>query len=214
MEFLDFVLSYLPPPPARVLELGCGDEGGLVPALGRAGYDALGIDPYAPEGPGFRRISLEELEEPASFEVVVASRVLHHVNPLEAGLDKLARLAPMLLVDDFARERIDEPTRAWYETRYRQLVAGGVEPRAPADLGEWRTRHPDLHSGAMLLAGIDARYDRLFSEERPYFYRWLRDPDTEQIERELIAAGEIQAIGLRYAGVASTETVRSSAPSR
>src|SRR5262249_53886462 len=156
-------------------------EGGLVPALLGAGYDALGIDPHAPDGPGFRRISLEELEEPAAFDAVVASRVLHHVNPYEAALDKLTRLAPMLLGDDFAHERIDEPTRAWYRARYAELAARGVEPHAPPDLAEWRARHPGLHSGATLLAGIDARFDRLFSEERPYFYRWLRDPDTEQI---------------------------------
>jgi hypothetical protein len=185
-----------------------------VPALLGAGHEALGIDPYAPAGPSFRRISLDELEAAATFDAVVASRVLHHVNPFEAGLDKLTRLAPMLLVDDFAHERIDGPTRAWYEARYRLLAAGGVEPNAPSDLGDWRARHPDLHSGAMLFTGIDARYDELFREDRPYFYRWLRDPATERIERELIAAGEIQAIGLRYAGVAKTETVRSSAPSR
>ncbi|HEY7207489.1 MAG TPA: methyltransferase domain-containing protein [Gaiellaceae bacterium] len=214
MEFIEFVLSYLPDRPAQVLEIGCGDEGGLVPELAHAGYDVLGIDPHAPDGPAYRRISLEELEEPARFDAVVASRVLHHVEPLDGGLDKLARLAPLLLVDDFAHERIDGPTRAWYEARYRELAANGPEPKAPADLGEWRWRHPGLHSGDAVLAALEPRYDALFSERRPYFYRWLRDPATERVERDLIAAGEIQAIGLRYAGVARTETVRSAAPSR
>ena len=213
MEFIEFVLSYLREPPARVLEVGCGEEGGLVPELVREGYDVLGIDPHAPDGSGFRRITLEELEELATFDAVVASRVLHHVNPLDRGLDKLARLAPLLLVDDFAHERIDDPTRSWYEARYRELAAGGADPKAPADLGEWRWRHPDLHSGAAVLAALEARFDEQFFEWRPYFYRWLRDPATEQAERDLIAAGEIQAIGLRYAGVARTETVRSDAPS-
>jgi len=32
-----FVRSQLPPPPARVIELGCGQFGGHVPALIRAG---------------------------------------------------------------------------------------------------------------------------------------------------------------------------------
>jgi hypothetical protein len=35
-----FVRGQLPPPPARVIELGCGSLGGHVPALLRAGYDA------------------------------------------------------------------------------------------------------------------------------------------------------------------------------
>src|SRR5919204_5969241 len=78
MEFTEFVLSQLPPAPARVLEVGCGTEGGLVEPLAAADYDVLCIDPDAPEGPRFRRISLQELEEPQSFDAVIASRVLHH----------------------------------------------------------------------------------------------------------------------------------------
>jgi len=44
-----YVRDQLPPPPARVIELGCGQAGGHVPALVRAGYDATGVDPEAPE---------------------------------------------------------------------------------------------------------------------------------------------------------------------
>jgi len=47
MGFTEFVLHHLPPAPARVLEIGCGDRGGVVPALVDAGYDALGVDPRA-----------------------------------------------------------------------------------------------------------------------------------------------------------------------
>ena len=55
-DFLEFVLSRLPRARARVLEVGCGVEGGLTPALAAAGYDVLGIDPHAPEGPLFRSV--------------------------------------------------------------------------------------------------------------------------------------------------------------
>jgi hypothetical protein len=214
MEFLGFVLSFLPPPPARVLEVGCGDEGGLVEALAGAGHEALGIDPEAPAGPHFRRIELEQLEPAERFDAAVASRVLHHVEPLGPALDRLAVHAPLLLVDDFARERIDGPARTWYEARYRELASGVAAPRAPADLGDWRARHPDLHDGRLVLEELRARYDELFFEERPYLYRWLRDDESLRLERELIAAGTIPAIGLRYAGAAKTETDRSPAESR
>ena len=50
MDFTEFVLSHLPPAPARVLDVGCGDVGGVVPALVEAGYDAYGVDPRAPAG--------------------------------------------------------------------------------------------------------------------------------------------------------------------
>src|SRR4029077_1432887 len=95
MDFTGFVLSHLPPPPARVLEVGCGELGGLVPALVEAGYDALGVDPHAPDGVRFRRRSFQETE--GEFEAVVAGRVLHHVRPLGEGLDRLAALGRLLL---------------------------------------------------------------------------------------------------------------------
>ena len=45
-----FVRVSLPEPPGRVIEIGCGDLGGFVPDLRRAGYDAVGVDPEAPAG--------------------------------------------------------------------------------------------------------------------------------------------------------------------
>jgi hypothetical protein len=200
-EFLDFVLSRLPAAPARVLEVGCGVEGGVTPALAAAGYDVLGIDPDAPEGPLFRPVALEELDEPGPFAAIVASRVLHHVEPLGPGLDKLARLAPLLLVDEFAPERIDEPTREWYEAQHRLLVAAGSEPLGPSDLGDWAARHPDLHPSHLVLGELEARFDTRHLEWRPYLYRWLGGPASEELERGLIEAGAIRALGFRYAGL-------------
>jgi Methyltransferase domain len=212
-EFLEFVLQRLPAAPARVLEVGCGVEGGLTPALADAGYDVLGIDPDAPEGPLFRSVTLEELDDPGRFAAVVASRVLHHVEPLGPGLDKLARLAPLLLVDEFAPERIDEPTREWYETQHRRLVAAaGAEPLGPSDLREWAARHPDLHPSHVVLGGLEARFETQHLERRPYLYRWLGDLASEELERSLIDAGAIRAVGFRYAGVRTETTRPSDAP--
>ena len=199
-EFLDFVVTQLPPAPARVLEIGCGPDGGVTPALAKAGYDLLGIDPRAPSGPLFRRVTLEELDDPGPFAAVVASRVLHHVRPLGPALDKLARLAPLLLLDEFAPELIDEPTRDWYEAQHRILAAAGGDPSGPSDLGEWRERHLDLHASHVLLEAIGSRYATRFLERRPYLYRWLGGPASEALERAMIDAGAIRAVGFRYAG--------------
>src|SRR4051812_674881 len=79
-DFGTFVLDQLPPPPKRILEIGCGREGGLVDLLAGAGYDAIGVDPHAPEGARFVQASFEELD--GEWDAVVAGRVLHHVNPL------------------------------------------------------------------------------------------------------------------------------------
>ena len=56
------VREQLPDPPARVLELGCGTVGGHVPRLRAAGYDAIGVDPAAPDGTEYRQIELERYE--------------------------------------------------------------------------------------------------------------------------------------------------------
>jgi hypothetical protein len=198
--FAEFLLEHLPPPPARVLEVGCGTEGGVTPSLAEAGYDVLAIDERAPQGDHFRQITLEQLEEPASFDAVVAERVFHHVHPLGEALDKVARLAPLFLLDEFAWNRIDEPTRDWYERQHRMLVAVGSEPSGPADLADWRARWADLHPADVVLRELTERFAQRFYEDRPYLYRWLGGPATEGLEQGLIDAGAIQPIGFRWVG--------------
>src|SRR3712207_7759132 len=52
----EFVLAQIGDPPARVLEVGCG-EGELARTLARAGHSVTPIDSRAPEGPIFQRVS-------------------------------------------------------------------------------------------------------------------------------------------------------------
>ncbi len=210
-DFGIFVLKQLPPPPQRVLEVGCGREGGLVELLAGAGYDVTGVDPHAPEGERFLQTRFQEIE--GEWDAVVAGRVLHHVNPLDEGLDTLASFAPLLVVDEFASDRIGRAAQDWYEGQHRMLRATGIEPNGPFDLDEWRERHPGLHSHVVLLAGLRARYDERVLEWLPYLSRWLGGPSSESLEQTLIDAELIPAIGYRWAGV-RTSTTRSSAPSR
>jgi hypothetical protein len=212
MELIEFVLSQLPPAPARVLEVGCGTDGGVTPALAAAGYDVLGIDPRAPDGLFFRRVTLEELE-PDRYDAVVAARVLHHVADLDAALDKLAAAAPLLILDEFAWERMDQPTIEWYEGQYRMLQLAGSEPPGPPDLEEWRREHDDLHPSDTVRRAVDARYGERHFEWRPYLYRWLGGPATLALEQMLVDSDLIRALGFRYAGT-STDTARSPAASR
>lgn len=197
-DFGTFVLDQLPPPPGRVLEIGCGKEGGLVERLAAAGYVALGVDPDAPEGASYRRVRFEDVD--GTYDAVVAGRVLHHVNPLDEGVAKLASLAPLLLVDEFAPERIDPGARDWYEAQRRMLVAAGASPPGPPDLGAWAARHPDLHQPDTLLGVLRSHYDERVLEWIPYLHRWLGGPSSEALETTLVGAGAIPAIGYRWAG--------------
>jgi hypothetical protein len=197
-DFGTFVLDQLPPPPGRILEIGCGKDGGLVDLLTAAGYDALGVDPEAPDGASYRRVRFEDVD--GTYDAVVAGRVLHHVNPLDEGIAKLASLAPLLLVDEFAPERIDAGARDWYEAQRRMLVAAGASPPGPPDLGAWAARHPDLHQPETLLGALRAHYDERVLEWIPYLHRWLAGPSSEALETTLVDAGAIPAVGYRFAG--------------
>ena len=203
--FIDFVLNQLPPAPCRVLEVGCGDEGGLVPELVGAGYDAVGVDPRAPDGGRYVRARYQDLGPRDTvllgIEAVVAGRVLHHVHPLGAGLDRLAETAPLLLVDEFAWDLIDAPAQEWYEGQHRMLTAAGVEPPGPPSLEGWRERHRGLHPHRPLLDALRARYEERELVWLPYLHRWLGGPASESLEESLTGAGAFPAIGWRWAGV-------------
>src|SRR2546421_6053269 len=170
VDFTAFVLSQLPAPPARVLEIGCGPDGGIRPALASAGHDVLGVDPRAPDGERYRKVRFEELDE-QPFDAVVGERVLHHVEPLSPALDKLARIAPLLILDEFAWEQMDGATRDWYESQHRALTAAGVEPVGPPDWARWEDEHADLHRSDVLRQELGERYDERRFEWRPYLYR-------------------------------------------
>jgi SAM-dependent methyltransferase len=144
VSLIDFVLSQLPQPPARVLEVGCG-EGDLAWALDAAGYDVVAVDPEAPEGRIFRRTTIEAFDEPGPFDAVVASRSLHHVEDLGGVLDKLVRLTdgPVIL-NEFAWDR--------------------REPMTP----EWEEEHAGLHGYAAMRPALEARLEERFFEWRPY----------------------------------------------
>jgi hypothetical protein len=199
-DFATFVLDQLPPSPGRVLEVGCGRDGGLVAVLAARGYDVLGVDPDAPDEPGFVRARFEEIE--GEWDAVVAGRMLHHVDPLDEGIAKLARLAPLLVVDEFAWNRIDDDARDWYAGQHRMLAAAGADPPGPENLVDWATRHPGLHSDDTVLAALRAHFDERVLERIPYLHRWLGGPSSEALESTLVDAGAFPAIGYRWAGTA------------
>ena len=187
VHVVDFVLAELPPLPARVLEVGCG-RGDLAKALAEAGYDVLAVDPDAPDGPIFRRTTIEELDEPGSFEAVVASRSLHHVDHLAAALDKIAALlrpGGVLILDEFAWEQLD----------------ANSANEVGISLDAWRDEHEGLHTAAAMLAELGARFEQRWFSWEPYLHREKRQAVPEDLERDLIAGGRLAPTGFRYVGI-------------
>ncbi len=204
--FEEFAREHLPAPPARVLDVGCG-QGELTTALAVAGYDVLGIDPLAPHQDLFRRITLEDLEDSERFDAVLAGFSLHHIRDLDLALDKIAGLlAPggVLVVDEVAWDRLDDTTLDWLYGQRRALAAAGHgdAPASHAELRrEWEAEHLGLHGFAALREALSARFDEREFEWTPHLHRKLAGVATEVLEQALIDAGAIQALGFRYAGV-------------
>jgi hypothetical protein len=181
-----------------VVEIGCGRDGGLVELLTARGYDVVGVDPQAPDGDRYVRQRFQEVD--GRWDAAVAGRVLHHVNPLGDGIEHLASLAPLLVVDEFASNRIDAAAQDWYESQHRMLRATGADPYGPPSLDEWRQHHPGLHSDELILAALREHYDELTLERVPYLYRWLEGPASEALEQGLVDAGALEPIGYLWAG--------------
>jgi SAM-dependent methyltransferase len=207
-----FVSSWLPGPPAAVLEIGCGPLGGFVPMLRAAGYQASGVDPEAPDGPWYRRAEFGRYEVPGPVQAVVACTSLHHVADVGEVLASTgAALAARgtLVVVEWARERFDEATARWC---FQHLPPPVGEPgwlRQRHD--EWRAsglpwdgycrawaEDEGLHTGQDIVRELDARFDRQLLAYGPYFFPGLTDV-SENEEQAAIDAGEIHANRISYA---------------
>jgi SAM-dependent methyltransferase len=202
VELAEFVLAHLQRPPARVLEVGCG-QGELAHALAAAGHEVTAIDPEAPAGPLFRRVTLEDFADPGPFDAVVASRSLHHLVDLDVALDRIAfllRPGGALLVNDFAKERIAGATAEWYYEQRRALEDAGGKP-APGSFDECvHEEHADIHAYGAMRRELDRRFRERFFAWVPYLHEELRGAVSSEEEQALVAAGAIQATGFRYVG--------------
>lgn len=207
-----FVREHLAPPPARVLELGCGPLGGFVPRMRALGYDAIGVDPDAPDGPEYDQTEFERRDVTEPLDALVASTSLHHVADLDVVLDRINSVVDLggtVVVVEWAHERFDEATAHWC---FDRLAPGDEEGWLHHHRDRWRESGRDwdgyfqawvsderLHAGHDIMRGLQARFDTRAVDTGPYFFTDL-DGITSADEQAAIDAGLIQATGLRYVG--------------
>lgn len=123
----------------------------------------------------------------ARTHVPLPARVRHvggAAEDLRAAGYELDDDAKLLVAEVCAWERMDEPTRDWFDRQRSVLAAAG---RNPPPVGPAAT---DLLDG----------YEERASEWGPILYRYLDGVTGESLERTLIEAGAIVPLGFRFVG--------------
>lgn len=224
-ETLRFLRATLPPPPARLLEVGAGD-GALAERLVEAGYAIVALDRSADAAAAARARGVEAVAadfldyRTAPFDAVLFTRSLHHIARLTAAVDRAHDLLVpegVLAVEDFAFDHADRAAVAWLARHETRLRASGLlpideDPLLPGDpLAGWIAHHREKHTvypGDVMIAALGRRFRLERVATAPYLYRYLCTrivPESRMaVSRELldeecrlIAAGRIPAIGLR-----------------
>ena len=216
---------------ARVLEVGCG-RGDVARLLGRDGIGVTALDlrltdPRPSVGVRFVEADYFQFNE-TGFDAIVFGASLHHLHPIDAAIEHAAALvAPsaILVADEFDLDAPRPNTARWYYETQELLAAAElypverVDPATDADPRmRWLDGHvhdPPLATGRQMLAAIAARFAIRDTTRSPYLYRYICDglPDDDRggrvaahvlgLERKRIAAGTLDAAGLRVVAMKS-----------
>lgn len=228
-QTISFLFRFLTPP-ARILDVGCG-RGDLAARLLASGHEVTALD-HAPEAveiaraAGVPAIESDFLRfEDTPYDAVIFSRSLHHLQPLRDAVARASALLKpdaWLFAEEFARERADRATAAWFYDARALLDAAGVlvmteQSDRPSDaLSNWRADHygeadHPRHDGAAMLAELRRHFDIVETEDVPYLYwyltKWIEESPRGfvvarrlfEIEVRRIAEGQLVPLGLRIA---------------
>jgi SAM-dependent methyltransferase len=217
-ETLEFLQAALPPPPRRILEVGCG-TGRLAAALSGLGYDLTGIDTDGEAVAEARRSGVAAIQadvlkfESEPFDAVLFTRSLHHIHPVDEAVARALRLLRadgLLVCDEFDKDGADSSAAAWFYDVQAVLRAAGVLEREGDDvlvdqpLERWLEEHESdeghpLAGGEAMLRALEARFEVILRERCPYLYRYIGQR-LEQTERgERIARRLLEVERLRLA---------------
>jgi SAM-dependent methyltransferase len=197
-QTLEFLHRILPAPPLRILEVGCG-SGDLAKRLLKEGFDVTALDASSEAVRVARAAGVPAVEadflgyDNDPYDVVLFVRSLHHMRSLSDAVLHAAALLHAkgcLIAEEFARERADRETAAWFYDNRDLLHVTGVLTHAEHGpkpdtcdsmfdpLERWRvdhkgdTGHP-LHDRNAMLTEIRRCFEIIDSQDAPYLYRYL-----------------------------------------
>lgn len=192
-------LPLLPPPPARILEIGCG-MGELTYGLAQAGHHATGIDISDIRIQRLQRMRIERLHfvrtdtlylpfAEGSFDAAISQQLLEHLHPDDAQLhmQEISRVlkkggryvleTPNKLTGpaDVSRFFTDGEAEGFHLKEYRITEMVTLFRRHGftfVDVVRWKTRHL-IQMRAMMMEWFWALFPKSFRRRHPL---WLQNP--------------------------------------
>ena len=185
---LDVQLAGYLPSGGRVLDVGCGG-GQLVDRLRATGFDAVGVDPKAPERPGLVRGLVEELPGEAEYDAACAVMSLHHaaLEPVCAAIVRLLRPGGALLVSELSWDEYDHRAARWVDRH----DGSGKDTTVEA----WGREHAGLHTGDTVRAAVADVFEIELTRHTPYLSRMVGRPDLEANETALVERSSLPPLG-------------------
>jgi SAM-dependent methyltransferase len=225
----DFVKRFLPDDCRRILEVGCG-KGELAACLSRHSHDVVAIDIEPESVAAARRVGVDSRVakwpdfDDGRFDVVLFTRSLHHIHPLDRAVRHAAntlRDNGRIIIEDFAHESADEKTLRWFVSTVRLLEATGLLAAndeflqkvlsKTETLKAWRQNHEhELHTAAEINAQLEKTSSPVIREDAACYFRYAANAVTRTKERNSIlqafaeqeqtmsAEGSIVALGRRF----------------
>ena len=179
--------------------------------LAAEGYDAIGVDPEAPDGPEYLRVGFEDADLTGGVDAVVAAVSLHHVADPAEVFDRIARLlgpGGTLVVVEWDWAAFDEATSEWCFARldgsgeetwlHRRRAAWLESGEAWGDYFPGWAREHGLHDAGDLLRLLGERFEQVQLERNPYFFPALATTEEEElgaIRDGLIRPGRVDYVG-------------------
>jgi SAM-dependent methyltransferase len=211
-ETFAVLAAVLPPPPAALLEVGCG-QGALAALLDENGYRVTGLEPDPDRAALARKRDVHVLDKGVldhtggPYDAVLFSRSLHVVEQLgEVIAHSLEMLTDggLLVAEEFRREAVSLRAAGFCYDTAELLAAAGLETEASghpdiddplerwdADLAVVERSHP-LHTGMRIVTELRRRADVVFERETPGLWRHiLRGPAEDSEDPRVEAVAEI-----------------------
>jgi SAM-dependent methyltransferase len=234
-ETLAFVQAHAHP--GRLLEVGCGG-GALASRLTALGYQVVALDASANAVAEARQRGLDariarwpDFEE-APFDVVLFTRSLHHIQPLDQAVARAKELLKpqgRVLVEDFAFNEIESLSAEWLYQLLSVLDAAGLL-RCGEDgfadqilqcgeaLAAWKAAHDHhLHSAEAMASCFRENFGEVETTTAPYLYRYvcaLLEESADgyrlasrvlELEKRFAEVRRVPLIGRRFVGTRTAE---------